>query len=401
MRLRDLKHFDAALEALTACVDADMLLGALIGHTRNLFHMEAAFVWLTTNEKQSRLHLTEGVPASVASRLQRLTISASGERTIARRLHKLGYRAVLAAPLRVQGRMVGLVAVGSQRSRRLSRIETASFHLMVRYAVSALERWQFPPMLDGKVARLPMAPNSDLDVQNERRHLVNIFIAGITHDLNNAMAAIGGRVELLLNRLHDRATLPHLEAAHRAIIEASQMIRHIHNFVSGDHEGGVVMVDINQLVRDSVQIARSTWFQGFRQRRDPIDLGTDLHPVPAVPVRASDLRIVLLCLLRHAMDTLRPGGRLIVRTSSMGEDEGQMVVVSLADDPGQASTAEREEEVEFPRGQVHTPEGHLALAFVQAMLRDFDGRITVHPSPAGGTTTALVFAVNRMVAGER
>jgi signal transduction histidine kinase len=399
MRLRDLKHLDAALEALTACVDADMLLGALIGHTRNLFHMEAAFVWLTTHDKQSRLHLTEGVPASVASRLQRLTISASGERTIARRLHKLGYRTVLAAPLRVQGRMVGLVAVGSQRSRRLSRIETASFHLMVRYAVSALERWQLPPMRDGKVARLPMAPDSDLDVQNERRHLVNIFIAGITHDLNNAMAAIGGRVELLLSRFHDQAILPHLEIAYGAIIGASQMIRHIHNFVSGEHEGGVVMVDINQLVTDSVQIARSTWFQGFRQQRDPIDLGTDLHPVPAVPARALDLRIVLLCLLRHAMDTLRPGGRLIVRTSSMDEDEGQMVVISLSDDPGQPSTAEREDEVELPGEQVHTPEGDLALAFVQAIIRDLDGRITVHPGAAGGTTTALVFAANRVVAG--
>jgi C4-dicarboxylate-specific signal transduction histidine kinase len=215
------------------------------------------------------------------------------------------------------------------------------------------------------------------------------------------MAAIGGRVELLLNRLHDQATSPHLEAAHRAVVEASQMIRHIHNFVSGDREGGVVMVDVNQLVTDSVQIARSTWFQGFRQRRDPVDLATDLHPVPAVPARASDLRIILLCLLRHAMDTLRPGGRLIVRTSSMGGDEDQMVVVSLSDDPSQPSTAEREDEVELSRGQVHTPESRLALAVVQAMIRDLDGRITVRPSATGGTTTALVFAVNRAVAGER
>jgi signal transduction histidine kinase len=401
MRLQDLKHLDAAMEAFAACANVDMLLGTLFAHTRDLLHMEAAFVWLTVDGEQSRLYLTEGAPTPVAARLQRLKISASGERTITRRLHKLGYHAVLAAPLRVQGKMVGMVAVGSQRPRRSSHIAAAMFRLLVRYAVRTLERWQFPPTLEGEETRRPMTIYADLDVQHERTHLLNIFISGITHDLNNAMAAIGGRVELLLSRLHDQATLPHLEAAHRAIIEASQMIRHIHNFVSGDHEGGVVMVDINQLVRDSVQIARSTWFQGFRQRHDPIDLGRALQPVPAVPGRASDLRIVLLCLLRHAMDTLRPGGRLIVRTSSMGEDEGQMVVVSLSDDPGQPSIAEPEDGIELLLRQVHTAESHRALAFVQAMIRDLDGRITVHRSADGGTTTTLIFSVRRMAAGER
>src|SRR6267142_2054019 len=99
MRLQDLKHLDAAMEAFTACADVDMLLGTLFAHTRDLFHMEAAFVWLTVDGEQSHLYLTEGVPAPVAARLQRLKISASGERMIARRLHQWGYRAVLAAPL--------------------------------------------------------------------------------------------------------------------------------------------------------------------------------------------------------------------------------------------------------------------------------------------------------------
>jgi hypothetical protein len=190
-------------------------------------------------------------------------------------------------------------------------------------------------------------------------------------------------------------------AAHHAIIDASQMIRHIHGFMSGDHEGGVVMVDINQLVRDSLQIARSTWFQGFRQRRVPVDLGADLQPVPAFPGRASDLRIVLLCLLRHAMDTLHPGSGLMVRTSSVGQAEGQVVMVSLADDPGQPSTAEHEDGIEILLRQAHTPESQLALEFVQTIVRNLEGQITVHRSADGSTTMTLIFSVSRTVAGER
>jgi signal transduction histidine kinase len=400
MRLQDLKHLDAAMEAFTACIDVDMLFGTLFVHTRDLFHMEAAFVWLTVDAEQSRLYRTEGVPAPIAAGLQRLKISASGERTIAKRLHQLGYRTVLAAPLRVHGKMVGMVAVGSPHSRRSHRIEATIFHLLVQYAMSTLERWQFPPMLEGEEAPRPMTSAGDLDVQYARTHLLNLFISGITHDLNNAMAAISGRVELLLHRLHDQVALRHLMEAQHAIIEASQMIRHIHGFMSGDHEDGVVMVDINQLVRDSLQIARSTWFQGFRQRHMPIDLGADLHPVPALPSKASDLRIALLCLLRHAMDTLRPGGGLIVRTSSVGDGEGQVVMVSLSDAPGQPSTTAHEGGIGILLSQAHTPESQLALQFVQAIVHNLDGQITVERSADGGTATTLILSASRMVAGE-
>jgi signal transduction histidine kinase len=400
MRLQDLKHLDAAMEAFTACVDVDMLFGTLFAHTRDLFHMEAMFVWLTVDTKQSRLYRTEGVPAPIAAGLQRLKISASGERMIARRLHQLGYRTVLTAPLRLQGKMVGMVAAGSPHPRRSRRIEAAIFHLLVQYAMSTLARWQFPPMLEGEEGQRPMTSAGDLDVQYARTHLLNLFISGITHDLNNAMAAISGRVELLLHRLHEQVALRHLMEAQHAIIEASQMIRHIHGFMSGDHEDGVVMVDINQLVRDSLQIARSTWFQGFRQRRVPIDLSADLHPVPALPSKASDLRIALLCLLRHAMDTLRPGVGLMVRTSSAGEGEEQIVIVSLSDAPGRPPTSIYEGGIERLLSEAHTPESQLALQFVQSVVRNFDGQLTVERSADGGTATTLILSASRMVAGE-
>jgi C4-dicarboxylate-specific signal transduction histidine kinase len=170
--------------------------------------------------------------------------------------------------------------------------------------------------------------------------------------------------------------------------------------MSGYHEGAVVMVDLNQLVRDSLQIARSTWFQGFRRTRDRVDLRADLHPVPALPARASDLRIALLCLLRHAMDAVRRGDDLIVRTTSVDEGEGPMVAVSFSDGSGPSSAVEREDGIGILLRQVHTSESRRALAFVQALIRNLDGRITVQRSANGGTTTALIFSVSRTVDGE-
>ncbi len=400
MRLQQLKHLEAAMEAFAACVDVDTLLAALLADIRHLFHMDAAFVWLAADGDLSRLQLSDGAPPSVVSRLHHLKMSASIERRVARRLHQSGYRTVLSAPLRIRAGIVGMVAAGSQRPRRAGRIDAAMFRILVQAVSRALERLQSLPLQEGADAQRPVPARAGLEVQNERMRFLNMFISGIAHDLNNAMTTISGRVELLLNRLHDQVTLQHLGAAHGASNEVAQMVRHIHNLVSGSREHDIVMLDINQLVRDCIQIARSAWFQGFRHTRVPVELGVELSPVPALLGRSLDLRIVLLCLLRHAMDTVRPEGGVMVRTWCEGEEGLETLLVSISDDPGQFSSAEEDQGLGLLLSQLHTPESQRALEFVQAITRDLGVRITVQRGARGGTITTLIFNLRGPVARE-
>jgi K+-sensing histidine kinase KdpD len=399
MRLQDLNHLEAAMEAFAACVDVDLLLATLLTNIRHLFHMDAAFVWLAADGEWSRLQLSDGAPPSVTSRLQHFKMAASGARTVARRLRQLGYRTVLAAPLRVHARTLGVVAAGSRRSRRTGRIDAAIFRIVAQSVSRVLERVQPLPPQEGAEARRHTAPHGALEVQNERMRFLNMFISGIAHDLNNAITTIGGRVELLSNRLHDQVALHHLGAAHGASAEVARLVRHIHNLVSGYREDSTVMVDINQLVLDSIQIARSTWFQEFRQTRVPVELGVNLSPVPALLGRSLDLRIVLLCLLRHVMDTVRPGGRVLVRTWSAGEEGEETVLFSISDDPDQPSAGEGDQGVGILLRQLDTPDSQRALAFVQTIIRDLGVRMTVQRSSGGGTITLLTFSLRESVAG--
>jgi hypothetical protein len=210
------------------------------------------------------------------------------------------------------------------------------------------------------------------------------------------MTAISGRVDLLSHRLHDQAALPHLKAAQDAITEASQMIRHLHNFAAGSPEPGAVLVDLNQLVADSVQMARSMWFQRFRQSRVAVDIETDLHPLPAFLGRAPDLRLALLCLLRHAMDTFRLERPLFVCTSTVAGGEGQTVAVSFSADGEPPCTSESAHGGEALVKQAYTPDGNELLAFVEVLLRPLDARVTVRGSGDGRTTTTvLLLSANR------
>ena len=89
----------------------------------------------------------------------------------------------------------------------------------------------------------------------------------------------------------------------------------------------------------------------------------------------------------------------MVRTSVVGEAEGQVVVVSLADAPGQPCTIEHEDGIGILLRQALTPESQLALEFVQTIVRNLDGQISVDRSGDGGTATTLTFSVGRMIAG--
>jgi signal transduction histidine kinase len=401
MQLQDVDQLEVAMEALTACVDADTLLTTLLLHLRHLCRTEASFVWLATEEGIARLHRSDGVPPSVTSRLQRLKVSANAERNVVGRLHRLDYRTVFATTMQGHAKILGLVATGSPRSRRSSRVDAAVFKILVRYAVSLLEGLRFSPTLAGEGTQQHTAASSQLDMQQERLRFLMALISGITHDLNNALATISGRVELLLLRLHDEVTLQHLGVIHQAVGEAGSMMRRIHTLVSGYYERGAVMVDINQLVRDSIQIAQSTWFQEFRQTHEAVDLTADLQPLPALPVQPVDLRIVVLSLLRHAMDASRPGAGLTVRTWSEGDDEGRIVAISIANDPVQSVPIVRDAGSDFPLRPLYPSGNEPALEIVQAIIHDLGGRITVSQSGSGGVATTLSLSVRRMTAIER
>jgi signal transduction histidine kinase len=243
--------------------------------------------------------------------------------------------------------------------------------------------------------------------QEDYLHVLNTLIAGITHDLNNTMATINGRVELLLNRPQDQSTMQQLGAALRAITEANHLIRHIQALVNGPHKQGAVMIDLNQLVRDSLQIARSAWFQEFRDKRVPIALAADLNPMPALPGSAAELRIAFLCLLRHAMDTVRPGSGLVIRSWTADEGSSQTIFISISDDIGQPPEMGLAPAVESEAGfgilmqSVRTADSRPPLEFVEAVIYSLGGRIMVHRNTAGGITTCLRFSIEGAISDRR
>jgi len=401
MRFQQVKQLSAAMDELSGCADRDALLPTLLVHVRNLGRAEAAWIWLIVDPDQLTLqHVAGGTAVSATSSpLYHISMSSSGGRAIAQRLRRLGYRSILVLPLHRGPRISGMVAIGAKRPRRLSRTDAEICRMLVQHTSFLLGRRQNHALSDSVMQPSTQSILSPAEMQREHIYLLNTLISRIAHGLNNTMVTINGRVELLLNKPHDQSTMQHLGAALRATLEAIRLVRHIQALTSSQAGSGAVMIDLNQLVRDSLQIARATWFLEFRRMHLPIDLTANLRPLPALAVKGPDLRIALLCLLQHVMDTLSPGSRLVVRTWTESEGIGESIAISVADESDQApqdrwpSLAQEGEGIGLLLSGAQTADSQRALAFVETTVHNLGGRMTVVRNAAGGTTTTLRFSI--------
>lgn len=148
--------------------------------------------------------------------------------------------------------------------------------------------------------------------QSDKLRAVGELAAGVAHNLNNALAVIHGRAQLLQRRAADESTSRSLEVIVQAVADGSQTLRRILDFARREATKDFSTVDLADLVSTSVEIARPKW-----QRKPPlapIDMSVENRgPVYVLGDRA-ELREVVLNLIFNAVDAMPEGGDIEVGT---------------------------------------------------------------------------------------
>jgi signal transduction histidine kinase len=401
MPSQSLAHLMAAMQELSACTDADTLLAEPLLKVRDICSGQAAAVWLLAEMNRLRLqHATDGV-YEVAQHLQRMSLPPQAEHTLEQQLRALGYRAVLVARLQVNDQLLGLVAVWSRARRSFRRLEADMFRLLVDHAAVVLAYLRARRAVEAVGAWEPVSVADNDVILGERTRLIQALISAITHDLNNTLTAISMRMELLLSRVVDQAARQHGGLILRSTLEAGQLIHHIREFVGARNSASETIVDVNQLVEASIQIARSAAFRDILQMRFPVELAVELNPVSPLVGRPLDLTIALLGLLRYAMDLAHPRPEVRISTGTAGESGRSEVFISVSTAGRSIPLAEHLGGIELLFSVRQSPQREAPLQLVGETVRRHGGRILVHQSADGATTVTMAFPLEREAAPER
>lgn len=233
---------------------------------------------------------------------------------------------------------------------------------------------------DRKQAELDLARSLEALHQSEKLAALGSLLAGVSHELNNPLAAIVGQAEMLLE---DSAGGP-LEARARKISSAAERCaRIVRTFLAmaRQREPQRSLVDANDLVAAALDLTE----YGLRTA----GVSVHLDPCPGLaPVQGDrdQLHQVLVNLIINAQQAMEKGEAfektLAIRTAR----QGQKVVIDVCDTgPGIATDVRHRIFEPFFTTKKHGLESGtgIGLSFSQAIVEAHGGRLSVEPSERG------------------
>jgi signal transduction histidine kinase len=275
-----------------------------------------------------------------------------------------------------------LWAFNRERRPFTDRDET-TLTALARQAALAMENARLVADLRGTLDDLKAA--QETLVRGATLRAVGELAAGAAHHLNNLMAVVLGRTQLLLHKNRVPEMAPALRTIERAAVDAADTVRRIQAFSRAQHGGTASELDLNETVRESIDLTRPRWEHEAHVRGAAIEMVFEPGELPPVLGRKAELREVLTNLILNAVDALPSGGRVLIRSQS----EPGRAVVSVCDS-GVGMSAEVRDRAFEP---FFTTKGvqrlGLGLAVAYGLVTSHGGQIALEGDEGHGTTVTF------------
>jgi signal transduction histidine kinase len=227
-------------------------------------------------------------------------------------------------------------------------------------------------------------------IQTEKLSSLGTLVAGIAHEINNPIAIIANRVEVL--RLeHDERGLDDtlrddLEVIHRHANRVGEITRALLTYArQSSHEGAPL--DLNAVVRSALLL----WQPQVGRR---VRLHTELQPgLSPIMGNFTQLQQVVINLLSNALDAISDGGTISIRTGS-AHSPVPAVVLEVSD-TGVGIPAAHLSKVFDPFFTTKPPgKGTgLGLSVCLGIVQDHQGTIAVRSEPGRGSTFTVTLPI--------
>ena len=281
------------------------------------------------------------------------------------------------------GELIALLWAFNRGPRPFTVRDEATLAGLARQAAVAMENARLVTDLRRTLDDLTAA--QETLVRGATLRAVGELAAGAAHHLNNLMAVVLGRSQLLLHGNREPEIASALRTIERAALDAADTVRRIQVFSRAGHGASSSQLDLNETVRESIDFTRARWEHEAQARGAGIEMVFEPQPLPSVSGRNAELREALTNLILNAVDALPGGGRVVIRTWS----EPGRAMVSIGDSgPGMPEDVrDRAFEPFFTTKGVRRL--GLGLAVAYGLVSSHGGQVSLESGPGQGTTVTL------------
>jgi len=235
-------------------------------------------------------------------------------------------RSMLLAPLLSRGQVRGaILTYWWTEARRITAEELRLVQGVTAHTVLALDNARLYAQSQRALEDLKAA--QERVVRGETLRALGELAGGAAHHLNNLLAIIYGRVQLLLRHEEAEARRRPLEVVERAARDAADVVRRLQRFAQAEPVGRLERLDLNELAAEVVEMTRVRWHDVAEAQGVQIGVTLQRGELPVVHGDPVALREAIMNLVLNAVDALPEGGRVTLATRS----EGSLVALSVTD----------------------------------------------------------------------
>ena len=307
---------------------------------------------------------------------------------------KYGSGAFMCLPVRVEDRIIGVVnlakSAGAAPSPAFSPTDLLFLNTLmthIAYAVDNARLLQEARMATNRLrsAMEDLRTTQTRVVEGETLRAMGQMASGMAHHVNNLLAVISGRTQLLLVRATSPEVRRPLEIIQRATFDAADVVRRVLGFASMQPAPAGVPVDFNEIVHEVVELTRPRWRDEAQMHALTIDVRLELGDIARVAGEAPALREVVMNLIFNAIDALRTDGT--IRITTWGADT--WVFCAVADDGVGMNDDVRRRALE-PFFTTKGPQGTgLGLSVAHSIVQRHRGELSLRPNDPRGTVVTL------------
>ena len=311
-------------------------------------------------------------------------------------MERLGYRALVAAPIRAGERIAGVLSVQTRRRLGFSEEDIEVVTAFAGQVGVALHNNRLYEELQHAYRELTQT--QDQLLQSQKMEAIGRLAGGIAHDFNNLLTVIAGQTYMLRNQTGAGPVREGVERIEDTAERAAELIRQLLAFSRKQVlQPGVLR--LNAIVESMAPMLT-------RVIGEDVELSTRLEP-RLLHVKADPTQIeqVIMNLAVNARDAMPRGGRLTLETANVTVDgssatqhpevtPGDYVMLAVSD-TGTGMDAETRRRLFEP---FYTTKGPgkgtgLGLSTVYGIVKQSGGHIFVYSEPGRGATFKIYLPV--------
>jgi signal transduction histidine kinase/CheY-like chemotaxis protein len=368
----------------------------LLDHDRGVLRVVAARGLPDGVVGQAEVPVGEGVAGKVVQLGEAVLVEdiASDPRFGRPNDPKYGSGAFMCLPVRVEDRIIGVVNLAKSAAAPstpaftptdLQFLNTLMTH--IAYAVDNARLLQEAQLSTNRLRRAmeDLRTTQTRVVEGETLRAVGQMASGMAHHVNNLLAVISGRTQLLLARFTQPEIRRPLEVIQRATFDAADVVRRVLGFTAVQPVAEPGAVDLNEVVREVVELTRPRWHDEAQMRAVALDVALELGDIPRVAGEAPALREVIMNLLFNAIDAMRESGT--IRIATWTADDWAYCAVT---DTGVGMSDEVRRRAFEPFFTTKGPQGTgLGLSVAHGIIQRHGGELGLRANEPRGTVVTM------------